>query len=167
MYANTSDWRRYCLCKGVGRIKRKLVKFCITLALWSVSSAWILFSVSFFNSWQLFSLWGDTMHGFFYRLERRKWTCITGIASSWYPIAYPRFLMDFSSSFSNTIFSLSCWDTILSTWVQWAFCIMFWSCWGKTSHPSALTKPIIDYIDIDYKTKKAAAMLQLSDSFIL
>lgn len=27
-----------------------------TLALWSVTSVWILSSVSFFNSWQLFSL---------------------------------------------------------------------------------------------------------------
>lgn len=34
-------------------------RFCITLALWSVTSVWILSSVSFFNSWQLFSLWGD------------------------------------------------------------------------------------------------------------
>lgn len=40
---------------------------------------------------------------------------------------YPRFLIAFSSSFSRFIFSLSCWDTILSTWVQWAFCIVFWS----------------------------------------
>lgn len=50
-------------------------RFFITLVLWSVTSIWILSSVSFFNSWQLFSLWGDTMHWFFfYRLESRKWT---------------------------------------------------------------------------------------------
>lgn len=35
-------------------------RFCITLVLWSVTSVWILSSVSFFSSWQLFSLRGDT-----------------------------------------------------------------------------------------------------------
>lgn len=55
-----------------------------TLVLWSVASVWILSSVSFFNSWQLFSLWGDTMHCFFFLQAGKQkmyyWNCFLMIS---------------------------------------------------------------------------------------
>lgn len=92
--------------------------------------------------------------------------CYQSLSSFFCATTYPRFLMAFSSSFSKIVFSLSCWDTNLSTWVQWAFCIVFWSWWKhKMCHLSIYSYSDIAVFNLSPKTdfetiaKQAATIL--------